>query len=175
MHRIELTGGPPAGSPPVKISLGFAFNELAGDPTSVGNNWGGLDARGLNNSWFYGGIGGNLTGDINVDQLFRFDAGLYIQASVTAGGSGNGSYFIVESSQITNTGSVILETGNIDRVRGGAINGVVRADAGNIVLVDTVAIGATGFVNAPGAGASIGTITVSGNVDGRIYAEQGSL
>lgn len=162
MHRIRLTGGP-VGTSPVAVSLGFVFSQIGSPPTSVGANWGGLDARDLGNAQFYGGIGGSLVGTINVDQLFRFDANVAIQAEVRAGGAGNGGTFIVEAASIASNGSVVLEANNIGRVTVGSHAGRIEATAGTITTVE-VANDVSGLIVATNG--AIGTVTVGGQIQG---------
>jgi hypothetical protein len=134
-----------------------------------------LDASALAASQFYGGITGNLTGSINVDQLFRFDAGGTIQSTIVSGSAGNGATFIVEANSISGSGGVTLSTNTIGRVRTiGSMNGYIEATSGsiaNIIVGDN--LGASGFVNVPSKGGSLSNMTVAGNVAGRIHAEQG--
>lgn len=133
MPRITLTGGPV--SLPVDVVLGFA-SPSASDPTPAGANWGGLDASSLTISKFYGGITGNLTGQVRVDQLFRFDVEGSIQAEVRAGGAGNGGTFIVEAASVASNGSIVLETNNIGRVTVGSHAGLIEAVAGSISIIE---------------------------------------
>ncbi len=94
MPRIVISGGP--GNFPLEISLGFGINQSGGDPTPVGHNWGGLDAMGTGGiSQFYGGIGGNLVGNVAAKEIFRFDADGQINAGVSANNAGNSGVFLL--------------------------------------------------------------------------------
>lgn len=131
MPRITLTGGP--ASIPVKISLGFAFNQQDGTPTPVGLHWGGLDASGVALSQFYGGINGNLTGSIKTKQLFRFDAGGEISAAVNPTAPGSSDVCVVEAGSISTTGSILLDSGSLSRVRVyGDMLGPITVTSGSI-------------------------------------------
>lgn len=196
MPRIKFTGGPTGANPlPVLITLGFA-GPSASAATPVGSNWAGLDARALGRSQFYGAIGGNLTGTINVDELYRFDAGEAIQAEVRAGATNGalGANFIVGATSIT--GPVVLESGTIRLVTAESLSAEVKSIGGSITEVEVRGnVSATGRIdaaggsittvdiwgnlagsmNAGGAGGSIGTLTVGGNVTGKIHAIHGSF
>lgn len=139
--RIIFTGGPSAF--PVDIGMGsFIYTDSPG--ANGARNWGGLDASAVSTSVstarFSGAISGNLTGSVTgLDELFRFDVGGTIQGDVRASSPGNGSLFVVEAASLVATRSILLDNGNITRVRvGGDCTGDIVATTGGIaqVIVD---------------------------------------
>lgn len=136
--RIIFTGGPSAF--PVDIGMGsFVYTDSPG--ASGARNWGGLDASAVSTSVstarFSGAISGNLTGSVTgLDELFRFDVGGAIQGDVRASGPGNGSLFVVEAASLAAPRSILLDSGNITRVRvGGDCTGDIVATTGGIAQV----------------------------------------
>jgi hypothetical protein len=187
MPRITIAGG--ITTLPLEVSLGSFVDQAGNDPTSVGNNWGGLDCSGASSTTvFYGGIGGNLTGSIAVPRLVRFDADGDIAASITSTNAGTNTC-IVEGASVSSSGSIVLTNGTLARVRmySGDVAGAVQAVNGSITEVtvdsgrllsnitasngriDRIVIGGT--IGASGSNRTIAAMDGIGTIDAHaIYA-----
>ncbi|MBK7403371.1 MAG: hypothetical protein IPJ41_01740 [Phycisphaerales bacterium] len=131
--RFTFTGGP--GAFPLDIVLGTgALNQSDSPTTAVGDDWEGFDATDIDDARFAGRIGGSLTGSILVPEMFRFDVDGAVQAPIHAGYSGNGGGFVVEAGAITSSGWIMVDSGNLKRVRtdAGGIYASITASAGSI-------------------------------------------
>ncbi len=160
--RLTFTGGP--GAFPLDIVLGSgSLNEADVLIAAVGRHWGGLDASGIGTSRFAGRIGGNLTGSVLVNEVFRFDVDGQVQAHIDADEPGNGGGFVVEAASISSSGRVRLSAGNIKRVRtfSGDIEGPITALSGGITQVTDVAGDLLADIAVEG---SISSITVAGEI-----------
>ena len=108
---------------------------LGANPTSVGNHWAGLDTSdGSAIFRLYGGITGDLTGSILVEQLDRFDADGVIQAQVQADDPYD-VYFRVYADSVSSAGSINCVNGVLDEVNiTHDCNGSITADGASGAL-----------------------------------------
>ncbi len=165
---------------PLDIVLGSGGLNQSDTPNVLtGRHWEGLDASAISTARFAGGIGGNLTGSVLVNEVFRFDVDGQVQAHVDANEPGNGGGFVVEAASISSNGRVRLSTGNIRRVRAfsGDIAGPITVLSGGItpfgldVAGDLLAdVSAAGLIESITVAGEIGTstspvsITTSGDI-----------
>lgn len=168
--RITLTGG---GTTAVQISMGTSFLVTNTLPTPVGNDWGGLDASQLEDSQFYGGIGGDLTGSVLVDHLYYFRAEGDIGAGIVAGAAGVGGVCVAEcAGNMTSTGGVIVGSGTVTRVlTTGMMAGEITA-GGSLSLVES---GGDCSAEIESTNGSITNIFIGGDLTGPVKAENGKI
>ncbi len=86
--RIVLSNGPTSTANPIKVSLGGSFVSSDTPPAALaGLNWGGLSRGSVQAPvYLYGGITGNLTGGIDVSEVYYFEIDGAINASFTING-----------------------------------------------------------------------------------------
>ncbi|MCH9057205.1 MAG: hypothetical protein IIB55_01100 [Planctomycetes bacterium] len=156
--RITLSGG--SSVFPVAIYLGNrSTHGFGAPPVKVGNNWAGLNAWQVTTSVLYGGINGNLTGTIHVEDLDRFDAGGQIQAQVRANDAWPAGFIVAADSTGPN-GSIYCVNGRIlDVVIANDVRGWISA-ATNIRFIN---IGGD-LLNSVDAGGTIAEINVTGHL-----------
>lgn len=158
--RLIFLGGP--ASNPVDISLGADFGPSSVPAAPVGRSWRGIDASDLFHSRFYGGIAGDLTGSIIVDELVRFNCGGAITAPVASPSSASGCAIVARE---VRSGVVLsIPTGNVTELRttGGPMAGTLNIANGSLGAC-IVAGDLIGKINVPFG--SIGSIAVSGAID----------
>ncbi len=74
--RVTLSGGPPVGSSLHVVFGSGAINQFDTANTRVGRGWAGFDRGSVGATVrLGGGLGGDLTGSIETDEMFRFDFG----------------------------------------------------------------------------------------------------
>ncbi len=196
--RIRLSDGTSASVGDVEIVFSAIEGNWAvpsGDeePLRVGNDWAGLDTTFVTPPIvFYGGINGNLTGNVDVKKLLRLDVGGAINAPIIIGSPGFfGSTCVIEAGASSSAGSITLAIGNIKRVRffqsGGVAAGSITASNGDITLVmaePNVArlsgsfaapLGKIGFINGNNGSVPLGPAsgthsTITANYVNRIVA-----
>ncbi|MDX9911447.1 MAG: hypothetical protein RBS39_06430 [Phycisphaerales bacterium] len=138
-------------------------------PTLVGGDCAGIDAQGVAagaTTQFYGGIAGDLTGELQFDRLSRFDVGGEIQDDIEITAPSNATMgIIVEAGAITSTGSVRLTNGKIGRVRTFTTGGNTGDMAGRIVASGSDSI----------TGSRIENVLIEGDVTDCIEAPNGSI
>lgn len=155
---VTLSDGPSTFS--VQVSLGLAFNN-SDDPVSpTGRDFKGLNATALGTVELSGAIGRDLTGNISgVDYLYRFEVQGRVLGAIHAAHPGL-------------NGTCTLVCGSITTL--GAQAGSLYVDSGTIAFIETDngELGGGGITAANG---NIGTITVTGDITGRIFCEQGGI
>ncbi len=157
--RLTFQGGTNNQDVDVILGSGTALGAGA-NPNDVGNDWGGLNATGQSaNFRLYGGIGGDLTDSILVDQLDRFDAGGEIQALVQADDAFS-VFFLVFADSVSTLGSIDCVNGTIDEVNiTNDCSGAIEAED----TINVIEVGGDLLFNVT-AGNRIGNITVTGTI-----------
>ncbi|MDX9912886.1 MAG: hypothetical protein RBS39_13765 [Phycisphaerales bacterium] len=157
---------------PVSFILGTSdaavFVNTDISPTLVGGDCAGIDALGVPvTTRFYGGIAGDLTGELQFDQMSRFDVGGEIQDDIEITAPSNATMgIIVEAGAITSTGSVRLTNGRIGRVKTFTAGGNTGDMAGRIIASGSDSI--SGLTR-------IGRIEIAGDVTDCIEAPNGDI
>lgn len=171
--RVTLTGGPTTGFIDVVVGVGtLVISDTSPIPSC--NDWAGLDVGGLSTNLTVrlgGGIAGNLTNYINVDQISRLDVGGTIQAQVQAVTRINGTgILVIQARDIASCGAgcaqVLVTSGNITRVRttgSSGINAIIQASQGSIGEISCLGGGSLN-ASISAANGLITNIDVDGNI-----------
>jgi len=177
--RLSFTKPPDA---TVQLSLGGPFQTSAAiAPTRTGQDWAGVNGSGVSDLRVYGGIARDLTGTIEgntgsvagIAELYRFDAGGKINATIEfvndSGGANQATIHaasIESSGRIHKTGNGLLRDVSLTGIAGtsnnGSLNGPIECDLG-----DAQNITIAGHVLAPilvRKGKVTGTISIGGNI-----------
>ncbi len=165
--RIVFSNSPTGSGKRVSVAVGGSFVSSDTRPaTLAGQNWGGLDTSAVSIPVdLYGGINGDLTGDVTVSELYCFEAGGSINSSLTINGISAGPNLatvyagsIGSSGEIRNTSSGKLKKVRVfGDVNGGIFN--VYGDIGDVLVSGDL----NSYVQARRA--SIHSINVTGNIN----------
>lgn len=111
---LTFTGGPSADYVHIIVGSETTFN--GSEPGREGDDLQGLDASALFDGRLYGGINGDLTGDILMERIARFDLGGAISAAIDANRQNAVTEYRIHADSLNADGSITCSVDNVHEI-----------------------------------------------------------